>query len=120
MEIKIKQIKPFTIELVDDNNDPISKSKVHIYFDVITDDKVFIDDNNIGYFPIEFDEMDEKDLIKACESWIESNDILSKYTGENIEDYQLKINNKNDIINRIEILESKLNNVIEQIKIIEK
>ena len=85
MEIIIKQVTPFTIEIKDTEGKTKTENRLSIYFDVVTVDRNYVDNENIGYFPIKMigdANTSIEDISAACTLWITSNDVLSKYQGK--------------------------------------
>lgn len=85
MEIIIKQITPITKDIVGADDENITISILSVYFDVLTPDTAYVDDNDIGYFPIEIVadlNTPDVDIIAACEKWIIDNNVLSHYNGK--------------------------------------
>ena len=85
MEIIIKKKIPSTKETTDSDGVEVLTPILSIYFDVLTPGIAYVDNDDIGYFPIEIvadiDTPDE-DIIAACEKWITDNDVLSHYAGK--------------------------------------
>lgn len=87
MEIIIKQKIPSTKEIADVDGNSQNVSVLSVYFDVLTLDTAYVDNDDIGYFPIEIVadmRTSDVDVISACEKWITDNNALSKYTGKTI------------------------------------
>lgn len=84
MEIIIKQKIPSTKTIADVDGKNQQVSILSVYFDVLTLDTAYVDNDDIGYFPIEIVadmSTPDADVISACEKWITDNDVLSKYSG---------------------------------------
>ena len=85
MEIIIKRKTPTTKDIIEVDGKSTTISILSVYFDVLTPDTAYVDNNNIGYFPIEIAadvDTPDTDIIAACEKWITDNDVLSHYAGK--------------------------------------
>lgn len=102
MEIIIKKKIPSLKKHVDADGIETSTFVLSIYFDVLTSETVYIDNNDIGYFPIEIEAkpgISDTDIIAACKKWLVDNDVLSHYNG--------KPHDHDDIIqNRVSIVKT--------------
>ena len=114
MEIIIKQKTPITKNIAGADGENTTISILSIYFDVLTPDTAYVDNDDIGYFPIEIAadmNTPDADVITACEKWITDNDVLSHYTGKlrnRDEDIQTEIEKTHSITDEIGIIRKAL------------
>lgn len=85
MEIIIKKKTPSLKKHVGEDGVETSTFMLSIYFDVLTSETAYVDNNDIGYFPIEIEAeagISDADIITACKKWLIDNDVLSHYNGK--------------------------------------